>query len=277
MGYYREIMATMNSKLIQRICANNASLFTGPGTNTYLIGKEDITLVDPGPLQENRLDQVVEQCQGKLKRILVTHTHKDHSPGAAYLQKKYSLPVFGLRVKQDDGLQDRTFNPTAELHHGEVIETNEYVIETIHTPGHASNHLCFLIKNERCILTGDHIMNGSTVVIAPPDGDMSDYLDSLELLKEYEFETIGPGHGDFMDHPLQAIDWIVSHRRAREEKVIAKIKLQGPCKIESLLPLVYDDVDPRLFPLAVRSLEAHLLKLVKDHKTKKINNLWQII
>lgn len=272
----QERMDTMRDELIKRICADNASMFTGPGTNTYLIGTEDITLVDPGPLQESRLDKVVAQCGDKLKRILVTHTHKDHSPGAAYLQQRYSLPVYGQKVKEDDGLQDKTFNPVKELVHGDLVETDEYVIEVIHTPGHASNHLCFLIKQANCILTGDHIMHGSTVVIAPPDGDMSAYLESLHLLKNYEFDTIGPGHGDFMDQPLQVIDWIVNHRLEREKKVLSKMELHGPGSIKDLLPLVYDDVDQRLFPLAQRSLEAHLLKLEKDHQAKRSKEIWHI-
>ena len=160
--------------------------------------------------------------------------------------------------------------------HGDLVETDEYVIEVIHTPGHASNHLCFLIKEANCILTGDHIMNGSTVVIAPPDGDMSAYLESLHLLKNYEFDTIGPGHGDFMDQPLQVIDWIVNHRLEREKKVLSKMELHGPGSIKDLLPLVYDDVDQRLFPLAQRSLEAHLLKLEKDHQAKRSEEIWHI-
>jgi glyoxylase-like metal-dependent hydrolase (beta-lactamase superfamily II) len=268
---------TMNDNLIKRICADNASMFTGPGTNSYLIGHKDISLVDPGPLQENRLDKIVADCGSNLKRVLVTHTHKDHSPGAAYLQKKYSLPVFGQRVQNDDGLQDKTFAPTRELFHGDLVETDEYTIETIHTPGHASNHLCFLVKESSCILTGDHIMNGSTVVIAPPDGDMLAYINSLELLKGYVFEKIGPGHGEFMDNPFQVIDWIINHRMQRERKVLEKMKSSGVFKIEELLPLVYDDVDRRLFPLAIRSLEAHLRKLEKEGIVNKDQENWTLV
>ena len=118
---------------------------------------------------------------------MVTHTHRDHSPGAKVLGERLGVPLMGRLLKKDDSLQDKTFQPDQVLSHGDLIKTNEYTIEVVHTPGHASNHLCYLVQEEETMLTGDHIMNGSTVVIAPPDGDMQDYLDSLELLREYQF------------------------------------------------------------------------------------------
>ena len=255
----------MNSKnFINKITASNGSVFTGAGTNSYLIGKNDITLVDPGPIIKEHIDALIQHGKGKIKRILVTHTHRDHSPAAKVLGEMLDVPLMGRLLMEDDGLQDKTFKPNRTLNHGDLIETDEYTIETIHTPGHASNHLCYLIREEKVMLTGDHIMNGSTVVIAHPDGSMRDYLNSLELLRNYAFNLIEPGHGDFLDNPMDVVDWIIDHRLQREKKVISKLKLFLEVTSKELVSLVYDDVDTKLHPIAIWSLEAHLYKLIDD-------------
>ena len=158
----------MSKELIQQVTAPNGSVFTGSGTNSYLIGREDITLVDPGPKIDEHIEKLIKLGEGKIKRILVTHTHRDHSPAAKVIGEILNVPLMGRLVEKDDTLQDKTFKPERFLGHGDLIETAEYTIESIHTPGHASNHLCFLIREEKAMLTGDHIMNGSTVVIAHP-------------------------------------------------------------------------------------------------------------
>ena len=220
LAFYLEMMDMKTPKsTIQRITASNGSVFTGPGTNSYLIGTDDITLVDPGPKIDAHLSNLLELGKNKIKRILVTHTHPDHSPGAKVLADKLKIPMMGRLVAKDDSRQDRTFKPDQVLNHGDIIKTDEYTIEVIHTPGHASNHLCYLIAEEETMLTGDHIMNGSTVVIAHPDGSMRQYLDSLTLLKNYKFNRIGPGHGDFLGDPFAVVDWIIAHRLERESKV----------------------------------------------------------
>jgi len=254
----------MSSNIIQRITASNESIFTGPGTNTYLIGKDDLTLVDPGPKINEHIQKLTELGGGKIKRILVTHTHRDHSPAAKVLGEKLDVPLMGRLLDRDDGLQDKTFKPDYIIKHGDLIKTNEYTIEAIHTPGHASNHLCYLIQEEKVLLTGDHIMNGSTVVIAHPDGSMKDYLSSLELLREYNFNKIGPGHGDFLENPMAVVDWIIDHRLERESKVISKLKSFQAVASQELVKSVYDDVDQKLHPIAIWSLEAHLYKLLDD-------------
>ena len=254
----------MHKSIIQRVTAPNGSMFTGPGTNSYLVGVDDITLIDPGPKIEKHLDYLLELSANKIKRILVTHTHPDHSPGAKVLAEKLGVPLMGRLVAKDDSRQDRTFQPDRVLHHGDIITTEEYTIEVLHTPGHASNHLCYLIKEEETLLTGDHIMNGSTVVIAHPDGSMREYLDSLALLKNYQFTRIGPGHGDFLGDPFKVVDWIIAHRLKREEKVVKKLRLLVSCSSDELVKEVYDDVDSKLHPIAMWSLEAHLLKLQED-------------
>ena len=249
---------------IERVTASNGSVFTGPGTNSFLIGQNDITLVDPGPKIDVHIKNLVNLGKGKIKRILVTHTHRDHSPAAKVLGQMLQVPLMGRLLEKDDSLQDKTFKPDHILEHGDLIETDEYTIETSHTPGHASNHLCYLIQEEKVMLTGDHIMNGSTVVIAHPDGSMKDYLSSLELLRNYNFNKIGPGHGDFLDDPMAVVDWIIDHRLERERKVISKLKLFSSVTSEDLVISVYDDVDPKLHPIAIWSLEAHLYKLLEE-------------
>ena len=249
---------------IERVTASNGSVFTGLGTNSYLIGRNDITLVDPGPKIDVHIENLVKLGEGKIKRILVTHTHRDHSPAAKVLGEMLEVPLMGRLLEKDDSLQDRSFKPDRVLEHGDLIKTEEYTIETVHTPGHASNHLCYLIQEEKVMLTGDHIMNGSTVVIAHPDGSMKDYLKSLELLRNYNFNKIGPGHGDFLEDPMAVVDWIIDHRLERERKVVSKLKTFSPVTSKDLVISVYDDVDPKLHPIAIWSLEAHLYKLLED-------------
>jgi len=261
---------------IKRVTAGNGSIFTGPGTNSYLIGTNDLTLVDPGPKIDNHIENLIELGEGNIRRILVTHTHRDHSPAAKVLGQKLGVPLMGRLLAKDDSLQDKTFLPDRVLEHGDLIQTEEYTIETIHTPGHASNHLCYLVQEAETMLTGDHIMNGSTVVIAHPDGSMKDYLNSLKLLKDYKFNKIGPGHGGFLEDPMAVVDWIINHRIERENKVIAKLKIASPVSSKKLVEDVYDDVDKKLHPIAIWSLEAHLHKLLEDGAAKfdSKNKIW---
>lgn len=267
---------TMPDIFIKRVTAGNGSMFTGPGTNSYLIGTNDLTLVDPGPKIDNHIENLIELGEGNIKRILVTHTHRDHSPAAKVLGQKLGVPLMGRLLAKDDSLQDKTFLPDRVLEHGDLIQTEEYTIETIHTPGHASNHLCYLVQEAETMLTGDHIMNGSTVVIAHPDGSMKDYLNSLKLLKDYKFNKIGPGHGDFLEDPMAVVDWIINHRIERENKVIAKLRIASPVSSKNLVEDVYDDVDKKLHPIAIWSLEAHLHKLLEDGAAKfdSKNKIW---
>jgi len=250
------------SPLVKRITAGNASVFTGPGTNTYLVGNENVTVVDPGPALDTHIEAIVK-ASDSIKQIIVTHTHPDHSPGVKLLQEAIDVPAYGL-ITDTTKDQDKTFSPLKLLSDGDVLDEEEYSIEVIHTPGHASNHLCYLLKEEGLIFTGDHIMNGSTVVISPPDGNMKHYIESLEKLKNYDLRTIAPGHGETMKDPQLVAEWIVKHRLEREEKVSNALKEAGEGTPDTLVDKVYDDVDPSLFPIAKWSLQAHLLKLADD-------------
>ena len=226
--------------------------------------------MDPGPALSEHIEAIVSSSSN-LSRIIVTHTHPDHSPGVSLLQAKVDIPAYGL-ITETTKNQDTSFKPAKMLTHGEVIEAEDHAFEVIHTPGHASNHLCYLLREEKLLFTGDHIMNGSTVVIAPPDGNMKDYLESLKMLKDYDLENIAPGHGELMPNPQAVADWIVQHRLEREEKVIEAIKEAKTGNPDSLVEAVYDDVDVSLFFAAKWSLEAHLIKLLNDDRVTKEGN-----
>ena len=195
------------SPLVRRITADNPSVFTGPGTNTYLVGTEEVTVVDPGPPIQKHIEAIVN-APGEITQIIVTHTHPDHSPGTKLLQEKLDVPAYGLITDSSKG-QDETFVPKSLLADQQIIHGKEFTFRVIHTPGHASNHLCFLLEQEDMLFSGDHLMNGSTVVIPPPDGNMKDYIDSLKKLKRYEMKSIAPGHGEIISHPYAAAEWII--------------------------------------------------------------------
>ena len=252
------------SPLVRRITAGNASVFTGPGTNTYLVGMDEVTVVDPGPALDSHIEAIVG-ASGTIKQIVVTHTHPDHSPGVKLLQEAIDVPAYGL-ITETTKDQDKTFHPKKFLLDGDLLEEEEFTLEVIHTPGHASNHLCYLVKEEGLIITGDHIMNGSTFVISPPDGNMKHYIESLEKLKNYDLKSIAPGHGEVMKEPQLVAEWIIKHRLEREEKVADALRKAGKGSSDSLVEDVYNDVDPSLFPIAKWSLQAHLLKLADDGK-----------
>ena len=256
--------------LVRRITAGNPGMFTGPGTNTYLIGDEEVTVIDPGPALHEHIEAII-QASANIKQILLTHTHPDHSPGTRLLQDNIGVPVFAL-ITESSKDQDITFTPERILIDGEIIANEYYSIEVIHTPGHASNHLCYLLKNEKLLFTGDHIMDGSTVVIASPDGSMQDYIDSLAKLKEYDLNKIAPGHGELIEEPYAVVDWIIKHRFERESKVIDVLKQHNSGDLNTLVKDIYSDVDAMLHPVAKWSLESHLIKLIDEGVVTRKND-----
>ena len=264
------------SPLVRRITADNGGVFTGGGTNTYLVGHQEITVIDPGPASKEHIENIVKVCGEDIKQILVTHTHNDHSPGAKLLHQRTAAPVMGMYALNKE-MQDPTFKANKVLEDGDEIIETEYSLKAIHTPGHASNHLCFLLEKENLIFTGDHIMDGSTVVIAPPDGNMKEYLNSLEVLKKIDLKLIAPGHGNLMENPHSVVDWIVSHRMYREKKVVDAISELSIASLDELLNIVYDDVDKNLLAIAKYSLSAHLDKLIEDERVeiKEENYYWK--
>ncbi len=206
------------SPLVRRLTCPNPGVMTGPGTNTYLVGREDVVVIDPGPDDAGHLDAVVAAAGDRIKWIVVTHTHPDHSPGAEPLRARLRPDVAVLGFEARDG-----FEPDAPIGDGQVIAGDGFFLRAVHTPGHAGNHLCYLLEEEGLLFSGDHIMNGSTVVIGPPDGDMAIYLESLERVRHLGVRAIAPAHGAVIADPTAKIDEYVGHRRDREEKVVAAL------------------------------------------------------
>ncbi len=252
------------SPRVRRIAAPNGSAMTGPGTNTFLIGREQVAVLDPGPEYESHYQAILEAGAGRIRWVVVTHTHKDHSPLAARLAAETGAELIGRMLRPADEFQDTSFAVERDLQDGERLQTPEFTLEAIYTPGHVGNHFCFYLHEDRLLFSGDHIMDGSTVVILPPSGDMKDYLDSLQRLEQYPATGIAPGHGNLIPEPGKVIDTLRRHRLMREQKVLSAMKKIGPGNILDLLPVVYDDVEPKLHFYARFSLWAHLLKLERD-------------
>jgi len=246
---------------VTRLIAPNPGMMTGPGTNTYLVGGQDLAVIDPGPDIDSHVEKIVAEGNGRIRWILCTHTHMDHSPAAAKLKAATGATVLGRPAPAG---QDASFAPERVVADGDRLFLGGVVLRAIHTPGHASNHLCYLLEDSRMLFTGDHVMQGSTVVINPPDGDMRAYLQSLERLLGEDLAVIAPGHGYLIGAPHKEVRRLIAHRLNRERKVVAAlVRLEHP-SLEEMLPLVYDDVPPRVHGVAARSLAAHLDKLVAE-------------
>lgn len=262
--------------VVRRILAPNAGPMTGPGTNSYLIGERQLALIDPGPAIDSHVEHLLAALQGReLRWILVTHTHGDHSPAAAVLQQRTGAALVGLAPASLEH-NDQTFRPQRLFAGGEVLDCEEYRLEFIHTPGHVSNHLCYLIQDEGILFTGDHILQGTTSVILPPDGDMADYMDSLNRLLAFPLKALAPGHGDIITNPQEAIDKLLRHRLRREQKVVNALRRDTTQTLDALVLIVYDDVASHLIPWARRTLLAHLLKLQREGRARESAAGWSL-
>lgn len=260
-----------------RVLGRNPGMMTGPGTNSYLVGETALTAIDPGPVDAEHthtLLKIAEEQGKSIERIIVTHTHRDHSPGAQALHEATGAELLGPRAP-DDGLQDDTWRPQTVLEHGDTLDCGGVTLEVIATPGHVGNHLCYLMVDQELLFTGDHLIQGSTVVIAPPSGSMSAYLDSLALLRDYRIRTMAPGHGELIEDPMGAVDHTIAHRLEREKKVYAA--LDGtPATVQELVTRVYADVPAFLHGVACLSLEAHLIKLREDDRVTHEHGKWSV-
>ncbi|MBB3047031.1 glyoxylase-like metal-dependent hydrolase (beta-lactamase superfamily II) [Litorivivens lipolytica] len=264
---------------VRRVVAPNPGVMTGPGTNSYLLGTKRVTVLDPGPAEAVHAEAILKAVKdggGELVQIVTTHTHPDHSPCAALLKAETGATIIGAAIAQD-GFQDESFAPDREPVHDELIDVDGMQLRAIYSPGHVGNHFCYLHEQSGLLFTGDHVMQGSTVVIIPPAGDMKDYIDSLERMLQYPLKHIAPGHGGLIDEPEKELDYLIKHRLKREAKVVEKLAGFEAVTVEELVVPVYDDVDPSLHPVAQLSLLAHLLKLEKDGRVSKNGDCWSFL
>lgn len=267
---------------LYRLCANNPSMMTGPGTNTYIYGKNELAVFDAGPALDSHIHNILraqDHLGAPITRLFSSHTHSDHSPAVAFLCKELpSVEVIGLPAPIDQDYEDHTFVATSEPRDMQIYVHDGQEVQVVHTPGHVANHVCFLLKEHQFLTTGDHLMQGSTVVIIPPKGNMKAYIESLHKLRDLDIKVMGPGHGKLMDTPLETIDWTIKHRLAREKKVLdclATFAL-NTATIDQLVHTVYDDVDRALHPIAKLSLHAHLLKLKEEAVVLENDGSWQL-
>ncbi len=247
---------TALSPLVRRLLCDNPGMMTGPGTNTYLVGTSEVAVIDPGPEDDAHTAAIVAAAGGTIRWIVCTHTHGDHSPGAAALEAATGAEV--LAFTDRDGLVcDR------HLADGDTVAGADFTLRAIHTPGHAANHICLLLEEEGRLFSGDHVMDGSTVVITPLDGDMGAYLASLERLAALDppLATIAPAHGHVITDPAAKLDEYLTHRRAREAQVLDTLRRIGPADTAALVAAIYTDVPEVLHPVARFSVWAHLRSL----------------
>lgn len=256
-----EEMAAPAARGIRRLLAPNPGLMTLSGTNTYLIGEREVAVIDPGPDLEAHLEAIltaIEFLGGKLGLVLVTHSHPDHLPGAVALSSRTGAPLAGY-----SGVRGATVG----LVHGQRLTVDGLQIVAIHTPGHASDHMAYYIEGEGVLFTGDHILGEGTTVVSPPDGDMEQYLASLRLLLGLDLQLLLPGHGPPVADPRAKIHEYLEHRMMREDQVVHFLG-QGRTTIDELVEAIYVDVPKALHPVARRTVQAHLEKLVREGRVQ---------
>lgn len=270
------------SPLIRRVVAENPSKFTHLGTGTYVVGHGDVVVIDPGPLLDTHRDALAAALAGeRVRAILVTHCHADHSPLAAWLRDESGAPTYAFGphprpepgtepvAEPDDDVQieestDFDFTPDVAVVDGDVVvDGGGLTIQAVHTPGHTSNHTCWALAEERALFTGDHVMGWSTTVVSPPDGDMAAYVDSLERVAGRRDETLWPTHGPPREDGAEFVRALVEHRRDRERAVLTAVR-DGRSTIPEIVALLYADVREELHKPAGRTVWAHLVKLIGD-------------
>lgn len=258
---------------VVRLTAPNPGVMTGPGTNSYIVGTRELGVIDPGPAIDSHIEALRAAVGDRLKWILCTHTHLDHSPAAAALKRMTGAAIAGMPTAQD-GRQDADFTPDRVLAEGDRVEIDGMTLRAVFTPGHVANHLCYLLEEQKLLFTGDHVMQGSTVVISPPGGDMQAYLASLDKLLALDLAALAPGHGTVITTPHEEARRLIAHRLGREKKVADALSRRNPATLDELVPIAYDDVSEKLYPPAKRSLHAHLIKLEREGRAKLDGERW---
>ncbi|HJT39266.1 MAG TPA: MBL fold metallo-hydrolase [Sphingobium sp.] len=262
------------SPLVGRVLAPNPSPFTYTGTQTYLIGRSppksgDVAVIDPGPDDAAHIAALLQAIGDRpVRAILCTHTHRDHSPAARPLAERTGAPIIGCAplTLDDDGPRadaafDAGYRPDHILADGERVAGEGWTLEAVATPGHTSNHLCFALQEEGVLFTGDHVMGWATSVISPPDGDMSDYMRSMQRLLDRRDAIYYPAHGDPVDNPQRLVRGMMGHRKQREGQIVRFLERNGASEIPDMVAEMYKGVDPRLYGAAGRSVLAHLIDL----------------
>ena len=271
-------VASALSPLVRRIVAPNPGPFTGPGTNTYLVGIDEVAVIDPGPDDKRHIDAIVgASMRERVRWVLLTHTHPDHAPGTARLVKATGAEVlsFGKRTDKDSDVV-----PDRAIGEGDVIEGTEFGLEVMHTPGHAPDHLCFLLEEERVLFTGDNILDGMFSVISPSrGGDMAVYLRSLARFEKVRLSRLCPGHGDVIEEPKPRIQEYIAHRIERERQILRLLKT-GPARISEIVAALYADQElpPQLIEAAGWQVHAHLIKLKAEGKVTgaSVKSAWKL-
>jgi glyoxylase-like metal-dependent hydrolase (beta-lactamase superfamily II) len=270
--------------LVRRVLARNPSAFTFTGTQSYIVGDEaQVAVIDPGPDEPEHLAALVEAIgTAKVVAICCTHTHRDHSPAAAPLAKLTGAPIVGCAAltlddegPRSDAAFDTTYRPDRVLADGESVAGDGWTLQAVATPGHTSNHLCFALPESGALFTGDHVMGWSTSVVSPPDGDMTDYMTSLQKLQEREDRVYYPAHGPAVDKPRQLVRGMMGHRRSREKQILRQIG-EGRTRIAEMVPQMYKGVDERLWPAAGRSVHAHLIDLARRGLVAAAGETWAL-
>jgi glyoxylase-like metal-dependent hydrolase (beta-lactamase superfamily II) len=261
------------SPLVRRLIANNPSPFTSTGTCSYLVGDEELAIIDPGPLDEAHIEALLQAAAGaKVAHILVTHTHRDHSPAAARLREATGAPILGARPYQPragfagtlkglDASHDLAYAPDHVLEDSAIVKGRGYTLEAVATPGHAANHSSFALAEEKALFSGDHVMAWSTSIVAPPDGSMGDYMASLDKLRARGETIFWPGHGGPVREPQRWMRALAHHRRQREASILTRIEA-GDATVAEIVAKVYENLNPALVGAARLSTLAHLDDLV---------------
>jgi len=273
-------VAEQVSPLIRRVVARNPGPFTFLGTGTYIVGLGRVAVIDPGPDLDDHVAALLSALEGEtVSHILITHTHIDHSPAAAALKRATGAPCLGFGPhgavgETGEAGADLAFRPDIRMADADHVAGEGWSLAALHTPGHASNHLCFALAEEQALFSGDQVMGWSTTVISPPDGDMAAYMESLDRLSARSEKIYWPTHGGPIRDPRAHVGELIAHRRARRAAILEALSA-GPARPGGIVAKVYRDLDPRLVEAAAESVRAHLIELAAAGLVAEENGSWR--
>lgn len=275
---------TTLSPLVRRMIAPNPGPMTYKGTNTYVVGHGEVAIIDPGPELPDHLDRLLDSLATEtIVAILVTHTHRDHSPGATLLKARVGAPILGCapyapaRPPHEEEHEavlrsnDHAYRPDGILADDETFQGPGFTLRAVATPGHTANHLAFALEDENALFSGDHVMGWSTTVVAPPSGHMGDYMASLEKLRTRDDALYWPGHGDPVTEPQRFVRGLLQHRRQRESAILSKLRLEA-ANAQTLAAAIYENLDPNLTRAAAMSVLAHLEELERQTRIRRLDD-----